>query len=293
MSSTPPDEAIAIVGSGRVGRALGRALTARGARIVAVASRDPAHAESAASFIGGGAQAVSIERIASLATRIILAVTDGHIAGVAAALAQSQLAGAVVVHTSGAAGLAPLRPLRDAGASCGVMHPLQTIGDGPQAAAFDGIAFAVLGDPAAVAWATAVVRSLDAWPLHPREGDLASYHAAAVMAGNSMWAVIEAAVVLMTDAGIPAADARAALGPLARKSLEQALMPGAGEALTGPVARADLETLRRHFTALEGAPPHLRVLYHAVAQYLVDIASRHRLTAEETAALRALLAGLK
>ena len=281
MTPLLPPEPIAIVGSGRVARSMGRALAARGAHVVAVASPTAGHARAAAAFIGPDVRAVAVDEIPRIAARVIVAVTDRHIADAARALACAEIRDAIVVHTSGASGTAPLQGLRERGAACGVLHPLQTLGDPEEAAGiFEGAPFAVLGDARAAAWAGALVDGLGGWMLQPRESDLASYHAAAVMAGNSMWAVIDAAVALMGNAGIAPDTARKAVALLARTSLEHALRPDAATTLTGPVARGDLETLQRHFDALEQAPPHVRALYRAISLALAEIAEERRLDAE-------------
>ena len=289
MSHIPP-EPIAIVGSGRVARTLGRALIVRGGYVVAVASPTAAHAREAASFIGPGVRAVAVGEIPALAPRVIIAVTDRHIADAARELAGAHIRNAIVVHTSGASGTGPLHVLHEAGAACGVMHPLQTLGDPAEAGdIFHNAPFAVLGDQKAVVWARAIVESLGGWALQAREADLASYHAAAVLAGNSMWAVIDAAVTLMGDAGIAPDAARKALAPLARTSLEHALGPDAAATLTGPVSRGDKGTVQRHLEALEKAPPHVRALYRAISLALAEIAENGRLSDEDLRALKTLL----
>jgi predicted short-subunit dehydrogenase-like oxidoreductase (DUF2520 family) len=273
-----------------VARALGRSLVARGAQVTAVASRNAAHAESAAAAMRGSVRAIELRAIPAAATHIIIAVTDDQISEAVRGLAQPDIRAAIVVHTSGVAGTRLLRPLRDLGAHGGVMHPLQTLGDAePTPSLFEGVPFAVLGDPAAVDWATTIASSLGGSVLHPDEEKLASYHAAAVLAGNSMWAVIDAAVVLMRDAGIPPETARAALGPLARTSLERALDADAATTLTGPVVRADVGTLRQHLAALDEMPPPVDALYRAIGLYLTDMAGRGHLTPQQVSTMKALL----
>ena len=233
---------------------------------------------------------MELRAIPAAAAHIIIAVTDDQIGEVVKGLARPDIRGAIVVHTSGVAGSGPLQPLRELSADCGVMHPLQTIGDAEATASgFEGVPFGVLGDPAAVEWATTIASALGGWVVHPDEQHLASYHAAAVMAGNSMWAVIDAAVVLMRDAGIPADVARAALGPLARTSLERALAADAAATLTGPVARADFGTLRQHLAAVDDMSLPLNALYRAIALYLTDMAGHEHLTPQQVNILKALL----
>jgi predicted short-subunit dehydrogenase-like oxidoreductase (DUF2520 family) len=240
--------------------------------------------------MGSDVRVVQLGAIPAAATHIIIAVTDDQIGEAVTGLAHPDIRGAIVVHTSGAAGRGPLQPLRELGAHCGVMHPLQTIGDTESTGSIlEGVPFGVLGDPAAVEWATSVASTLGGSVLHLDEQKLASYHAAAVLAGNSMWAVIDAAVVMMRDAGISPDIARAALGPLARTSLERALAADSEATLTGPVARADLGTLRQHMAAVDTMPPHLNAMYRAIALYLAEIAGRGHLTPQQVSTLKALL----
>src|SRR5688572_20109356 len=98
MPSEPRRDSIAIVGSGRVARALGRSLIARGARVTAVASRNAAHAESAAAAMGDEVRAMELRAIPSAATHIIIAVTDDQISEAVKGLAHPDIRGAIVVH---------------------------------------------------------------------------------------------------------------------------------------------------------------------------------------------------
>jgi predicted short-subunit dehydrogenase-like oxidoreductase (DUF2520 family) len=103
------------------------------------------------------------------------------------------------------------------------------------------------------------------------------YHAAAVMASNYVIALVDAAVMLMRAAGIGDETARRALAPLVEASSANALRQGPVEALTGPVQRGDVETLRLHMRALRAAPDRLREFYAAAGLYALNIALRRGL----------------
>src|SRR5208282_5093845 len=120
---------LAIVGAGRLGRALGRGLRETGWSVTIVAARSVASAKRAVRFIGGGRPAAGIPATLAAASTILIAVPDDAIASVAAELARKagqELRGKVVVHTSGALDTSVLEPLRQCGAAVGSMHPLQT-----------------------------------------------------------------------------------------------------------------------------------------------------------------------
>src|SRR5262249_34486245 len=122
-------KSLAIIGAGRVGRTLGRRFRELGWKIGAVSARNRSCARRSVRFIGAGKPYAGIPPEA-LASRVILIATpDDTIAGVAEELARvgrHSLRGRIVLHTSGAVDSTALRPLAEAGALVGSMHPLQT-----------------------------------------------------------------------------------------------------------------------------------------------------------------------
>ncbi len=171
-----------------------------------------------------------------------LTVPDRHIAEVAARVPT----GPLVLHASGALGLDVLTPHHRAGS----LHPLMTF-PGPAVGLPNllGVGAAVdAADPADLVLVEDLAR---AWGLAPFSvpGDRALYHAAAVLAGNAATVLLAHAGRILAEAGVPAAQARAMLAPLAHASLHNAVAdPWA--ALTGPAARGDLGTLQVHRAAL-------------------------------------------
>src|SRR5262249_49711585 len=122
-------ETLAIVGAGRVGRALGRGLRGLGWTIGSVVSRSEPTARSAVRFIGAGKAEAGLSRPVLLSSVVLIAVPDSEIAGVAGELARigaEELRGHVALHTSGTLDAGLLQPLRDLGAAVASMHPLQT-----------------------------------------------------------------------------------------------------------------------------------------------------------------------
>lgn len=271
----PPD-AIGIVGAGRVAQALGRLLVRGGRRVAALAGRDPQKAAAAAAFVG--APGVSLAELSRLASRLLIAVSDDALGRVAAALAQAGMRGGVALHTSGVHGPEALAALAEAGVCCGALHPLQTVTDPEQgAAALEGAAFGITAEGAAEAWALEIVGLAGGVALRIPEERRALYHAAAVMASNSVVGLLDAAVMLMKAAGVEERDALQALAPLVRASSENTLALGPLKALTGPIERGDRETVTLHWRALSVAPASVRELYRACARQLIGLARRRGL----------------
>lgn len=182
-----------------------------------------------------------------------LTVPDRAIAAAAAKVPP----GGVVLHASGATGLAPLRPHAPAGS----LHPLMTF-PGPELGVPDrsDLPAAVAGDPAACVAARALAETLG-FRVFDLPGDRRLYHAAAVMAGNFATTLLAQAAEVLAGAGVPVEDAPALLAPLARQSLANAARGGPARTLTGPVARGDEAVISAHRAALASLDPSLAQTY--------------------------------
>jgi predicted short-subunit dehydrogenase-like oxidoreductase (DUF2520 family) len=281
---------IGIVGTGRVAQALGRLLAGAGEPVVAVGGRTRTHTQGAASFIGGSVKAVSIAELPTVASRLLIAVSDDAIASVAGELSAAGIHGGAALHTSGAHGPQLLKALSEAGVSCGVVHPLQTVATAERGlSALRGATYAIGGDAEAAGWAEEIVRIADGTPLRIATNGFASYHAGAVMASNAVVAALDAAVVLLGAAGVDTGAALRAVGPLCLRSAQNAIDMGPETALTGPVQRGDVATIRIHVGALAGSPSYVAELYRASARALVEISRRRGLDDVSASAIEAAL----
>ncbi|MFC1661704.1 DUF2520 domain-containing protein, partial [Gemmatimonadota bacterium] len=112
------------------------------------------------------------------------------------------------------------------------------------------------------------------------------YHASAVFASNYLSGLVAAAARLMTQAGVPEEEAHQAILPLARGALDNLDVMGPTRALTGPVARGDVETVRLHLRTLE---PRERALYSAMGLEILHLARDAGLEEEIAEELKELL----
>jgi len=215
---------------------------------------------------------------------------DGAIPEVAAELAEGGLRDGIVLHTSGAAGPHALEILREAGNAVGVLHPLQTVPSAEQGVeALPGATYAFAGDEGAAAWAARLVDRLGGRVLRVDPEFWQHYHAGAVMACNYQMTLVDAALELMEMAGVGRSEALDALGPILRATTENVLKSGPEQALTGPIRRGDLGTIRRHLAALENALPETRQLYIAAGLRTVPVAERAGLEASAARAVEEAL----
>jgi predicted short-subunit dehydrogenase-like oxidoreductase (DUF2520 family) len=249
----PTTEApIILIGRGRVGGSLAAAADNANLPARLVAGADAAR-ESAG------------------ATAALICVPDGAIAEVCDAVASADPPPALVGHVSGAGTLAALEPAFAAGAATFSLHPLQTFPDG--ATAIEGTPAAVAGsDEAAAAFARALGAQLGMRPFDVPESQRAAYHAAACMASNFLVALQEAAAELLSRSGAGDPDeARELLAPLVLRTAANWAERGP-DALTGPIARGDRETVEGHRAALAELAPELLETYDALAAHTEAVA---------------------
>lgn len=276
--------AIAVVGAGRVGLTLARALSRSGHR-VAVLGRSARRLPHDL----GAAETAWRAPLAS-AEVVILAVPDDALAATTAAVAATHALGArqVVLHTSGRHGCTILEPLAAQGAAVAAAHPLQSFPDpdGSDPAILAGVPLVVTGDAAAIDAASRLATELAMGEVVtlPETGRVA-YHAAAAIASNYL-------VVLADLAGRLAASAGAGEGaerlfvPILGQTLRHLEARGATNALTGPIRRGDVETVSAHLGALSGDD---RAAYAILARLAIGLAERAGLDPAAAAALRSTL----
>ncbi len=239
---------VVIVGRGRVGTALYEALRVAGVDVSSLSSR-----------------ALPAETHAEL---YVLATRDAMLPLVARAVVAAHRGPApTLLHTAGAM---PASILHEAGATnAAVMHPLVAFAGGTPS--LQGALFAVEGDDDAVHVAIELVSRIGGRPQRLTGEQLARYHAAAVLASNHVLALVQIGRELLVELGINDVLAQAGLASLFAGVASNLVDQGLPRALTGPVARGDATTVRRHLDALAPSPEALRA-YLATAIVLCRIA---------------------
>ncbi len=283
---------VAILGAGKVGCAVGVTLGKAGLPVVAVTTRSARTATQAA-HLTGGAPCTDNPCAAALADIVLVTTNDDAIAQVVSQVAEAGAfrSGQLVVHMSGALRLDVLEPAARAGALIGAAHPLRSFATYYQAVRdIPGSVFGVTAGPDAAEQLDALVRALDGRSHNVPDDRKILYHAAAVMASNYLVAVEDMATQLLADAGFDESTAIETLGTLARGTLDNVVQLGTTNALTGPIVRGDVETVRGHIAALEGLPADRLELYKTLGRHTLAIASRRGVLPDGTLAeLRDLL----
>jgi predicted short-subunit dehydrogenase-like oxidoreductase (DUF2520 family) len=250
---------VTLFGAGRFARALVPLLGEAGYPVVAVASLRSSSARSVARLAPGARATTRPEVALRGAALVILAVPDREIGPLARRLADVPAhpwKGTIVLHPAGSLGVAPLAPLAALGAGCGVMHPLQCLGDPALVRELlPGSRARVEGDRRGGAAARRLARALGMKPLRLAadlsDDDRAAYHAAATLLSGDLVSLLSLGLELMEQAGAAPGPALDGLVALARGTLLQTGCSGLTGALTGPVSRGDVETLRTHLRRMK------------------------------------------
>lgn len=269
---------VAIVGAGRVGRALGLRLHELGWRIGAVVTQSQATARAAVRAMGDGRAHVGLTRQVLAADVVLIATPDGTIHGVAAKLARmggEEWRGKVVLHTSGALDRRALAPLERCGAATGSLHPLQTF-SGRAAPQLEGVVFAVEGSRAALRVARRIAQQLGGVPVALDGRSKPAYHAAGALVAGHVLGVVEAATRILMALGFTRRQAARALLPLARQTLQNFERLGPSASWTGPISRGDYATVARHVAALRRFPHEYSAAYKTLSRLVVSELARNR-----------------
>lgn len=269
----PKSLSIGIVSAGRVGSALGSALRAAGHVVVG------AHAPSEESLdrleaMLPGVPALDVEEVARRAEVLLFAVPDDELGPLVEGMAKLGCftAGQLVIHVAGRYGVGVLDPAARAGALTLAIHPAMTFtGTSLDVARLVGCPFAVTAPATLLPIGQALVTEMGGTATVVEEEDRGLYHAALAHGANHLVSLVSQSMRVLEAIGVDAPGAY--LTPLLHAALDGTL--GSGEsALTGPVARGDVGTVREHLASLDALaatgdyadiPPAYRALARATA----------------------------
>ena len=250
---------IGVVGAGRVGAVLAAALrNSSGATgrydIAAVAGESPASRTRIETLLPG----VHIDKptaVARACDLLLLTVPDDMLENVVNMLSASGAIrrGQYVVHTSGRHGLAVLEAAAERGAHVLAMHPAMTFtGTDVDLARLPGCVFGVTAGADTRELAETLVADLGGRPTWVPEDRRTLYHAGLAHGANHLVTLVSQAMDLLRESG--ADDPAATLRPLLTAALENALCYG-DAALTGPIVRGDVNTVRAHLADIAVSAP--------------------------------------
>ena len=270
---------VAIVGAGKVGSVLGKILVENGQTISCVVSRSKTSARNTGRFLR--CKNVSDSLCSIPAHTDIVYITTPHAAVPEVAVDLAHVEGLpfrrlAVCHASGMLTADALSPLRQKGATVFSFHPLQTFPRDFEPRAIVGFArgiyYGVDGEPPAVRKARAFAARLDGKIIVIPPELRALYHAACVVASNHLTTLFWMLEQLFDRLQTREKDFFRVFKPIIMATLRNIEATSPTRALSGPVARGGVETVREHFTAVRDGAPALLAYFSTMSLETVHLA---------------------
>jgi predicted short-subunit dehydrogenase-like oxidoreductase (DUF2520 family) len=284
---------VGVVGAGRVGAVLGGALRQAGHAVVGASAVSQASRDRVETMLPG-VPVLQVPDVVERSELVLLTVPDDALADLVQGVAATGgwRPGQLVVHTSGRYGVSVLAPALRQGAIPLALHPAMTFtGTSLDLTRLVDCCFGVTAPDPVLPVAQALVVEMGAEPVVVAEADRALYHAALAHGSNHLVTLVAQAREVLARSGVE--DPGRMLSALLRAALDGALARG-DDALTGPVARGDVGTVRAHLHELAErvGPGDVLEGYRAMSRATaVRALAAGRLSAEQAQDLLDVLAG--
>jgi predicted short-subunit dehydrogenase-like oxidoreductase (DUF2520 family) len=266
----------AIVGCGKVGTALAVFLTRAGYPSAGFTSKSLSSARRVADIVHSDHFSDVLWDTTRHADVVFITTPDRAIENTCDTISQNTgfADNAVVLHCSGSLASSVLSSAKTCGAWIGSMHPLQSFASADHKTnPFQGISVSIEGESPAVNIAKTIIADLGGAVVTLLTEAKTLYHASAVVASNYLVTLLDLATRLIEDAGIDRQDAFNLLKPLIHGTLSNIEKVGVQKALTGPIARGDIKTVKKHIEEIGFKRPELLSLYKILAFNTIDIAA--------------------
>ena len=280
---------IGFIGAGKVGFSLGKYLSVNGMTLSGYFSRSRSSAEEAAGFTDS-AVFDSPSELLKESDVIFITVPDGTISSVFSQLKDRGISGKTICHCSGAmTANEAFGELSSLGAYGCSIHPLFPVSSRYESyKELKDAFFCLEGDTEAVETWKELFTGFGN-PVRVISGDTKKeYHAACAISSNLVCALAAESIGLMEKCGFSEEESLAALSPLAVANIKKVFSAGPVNALTGPVERCDISTVKKHLDCLPEGPG--KEMYRAVSLRLTDTAAKKHPDTDYSE-MRAVLSG--
>jgi len=273
---------IAIIGVGKVGTSIGIGLSKKGYEIVGVSDTNKEQALRCLRLTNTKFWSANPSDVAKLADIVFLTLPDSVIQKVAREILSSLKLYTILIHTSGALPSDILPKKKQIKRLS--MHPIHSFADIDN---IKGIYWGLEGDKDAVEIGKNIVKDLEGKPIELNKADKALYHAGILMGGPYLLAIIGAGISILENLGIK--DGLQVLLPLIKSVFQNLEKMGIKDAVTGPIKRGDIETVKKEIESLSKKAPQFLPLYKTLGMLELDMLGNDALKDEVKNALKSLL----
>jgi predicted short-subunit dehydrogenase-like oxidoreductase (DUF2520 family) len=262
---------VGIVGLGRIGTALAVFLGRHGYSVQIV--RREQRLQTVCPTNDSEFIVTTLEKAAQNTDVIFITTPDDIIAEIVSKLQLIDIKCTAVLHMSGSLSSEILLPLKERGIVIGSLHPLQSFPNAKQAVEnLPGSYFTFEGDKSLLPWISELIDSFEGvLKVLPSTESKAIYHAGAVIVSNYLVGLAQLGSECLEKAGFRSEEAREALLPLMRGTMNNLLVMPPEQALTGPVSRGDVGVIRSHLSAFKQNYSEALPAYLALASVLASI----------------------
>ena len=262
---------IGIIGAGKVGVSVGRYLKDNNIQISGFYDINSDNAAFAAQFTQTDCFS-DLEKLVRVSDTLFITTPDNVIGSVWDCIRNKNMSveNKIVCHFSGALSSDVFTDSQSTGANVCSIHPMLAFSDKLTSYRIPANTFfAVEGDETAVSAVKSLFETLGNIVCRIDKSKKSLYHTAASVLSNELVALLDMGYSLLEQCGFSRDDAVGATKNLVFGNVKSVLENGCVNALTGPVERNDLQTVKKHVNSLEGED---RQIYILLAKRLVNLA---------------------
>lgn len=255
---------IGIIGAGRLGFTLGKFLRTINENLVGYYSRNTNNAIEASNFTKTEYHS-ELKSLISKCDTLFLTVSDDAIKIVANELKNYDLSGKIICHTSGAKSSKEIEDLEILGCYCYSVHPLLAINDKYNSyKTFNECLITIEGNKKKINLLYDLFSKKNKVKIIKSE-DKALYHAMASYSSNLIVGLLDIVNEYIKNIGLSINDYM----PLIKNNINNIENYGIDKALTGPILRNDLTTIKTHLDVLNDD-----IIYRLLSLRLIEISKR-------------------
>lgn len=271
---------LSIIGAGKVGKTLGKLLQQNSCcRIQDVLCRTKSHAWDAVAFIGAGKAITDYQELLAVDI-VMLAVNDDQLQEAILSLKSLEIMDScqIVFHCSGSFSHEILLPLKQDALSLASLHPIKSFSHPERDYQHFKNTFCTLqGELLACQALKSLLSPLDAQIIEIDASQKMLLHIAAIFSSNYFVALVDTSLQLLEKTGINSTLGFSLLSPLIKGAFQQIENFGTIDALTGPIARGEIELIKQQIEMLKNEAPHLVALYKILGERTLDVANAKHL----------------
>ncbi|WP_317311673.1 DUF2520 domain-containing protein [Clostridium thermobutyricum] len=262
---------IGFIGGGKVGFSLGKYLKENNFDVVGYFSKNVDSIKGAANFTNTK-EFYSLKEILSESDILFITTTDSEIESVWENLKKLSIKNKIICHCSGALSSEIFKGRENYNVFGYSVHPLFPIKDKYESyKSLKEAVFTVEGDETYINIIISMFSSIGNKVKEIDKNDKVKYHKSAVLVSNLVLALISIGVEELESCGFYSDEALDSLYPLIKNNIKNIKEKGLYEALTGPVERGDLETVKKH---LEASTGENKEIYKLLSKKLLEIGKK-------------------